>query len=239
MPLPPEHRFRFFVFVIESPSEIDIYKRRSEGEVVKQVADLNGIPCVVRTAISQQACMACFQIGLKEARASYPGYTPVIHISAHGNSEGIQLSNGHVMDWDELKEHFRPVNQDLNNFLVVCMSSCEGYAGIRMAMENDTAPLPFYALVGCSEKPTWSETAVGYATLYHQLLRGEHIEVAMNAMRTASGNPYFFYQHASATREDWIKRLESSPVEVPPLNGDQCNDANVELDTELRKLLSS
>jgi hypothetical protein len=64
MPLPPEQRTKFFVFVIESPSAVDLYHRRSEGEIVKQAVELNGITCIAKTAISLQAFDACLKIGL-------------------------------------------------------------------------------------------------------------------------------------------------------------------------------
>ena len=209
MPVPPEQRIQFFVFVIESPSAVDLYHRRSEGEIIRQAVELNGIKCVVKTAISLQAFNACLKVGLVEEMSSRHGFMPLLHISAHGSNDGIQLSDGYTMPWDELREHLRPVNEALDGSLVVCMSSCEGYAGIRMAMTNDESPLPFFALIGCSEKPTWGETAVAYATLYHQLWRGEHVSDAVNAMCVASGNHMFFLQHAENSRKGYIEYINS------------------------------
>jgi len=209
MPFPPEQRVRFFVFVIESPSAADLYHRRSEGEIVRQAVELNGISCVVKTAISAQAFDACLKVGLAEAMSQMPGFVPLLHISAHGNAHGIQLSDGYSMPWAELKDHLRPVNQALGGSLVVCMSSCEGYAGIRMAMHIEEAELPYLALIGCGAQPTWGETAVGYATLYHHLWRGEHISDAVQAMRVASGNNFFFLEHAEKSRQDYITHINT------------------------------
>ncbi len=208
-PLPADQRIKFFVFVIESPSAVDLYHRRSEGEIVRQAVELNGIHCIVKTAISPTAFNACLKVGLSEAMAALPGFIPLLHISAHGDSNGIQLSDGYVMSWEELKTHLRPVNQALGGSLVVCMSSCEGYSGIRMAMNLDETDLPYFALVGCGSKPTGGETAVGYATLYHQLWRGEHIAEAVQAMRIASGNQLFFLEHAEKSRQGYIEFLNT------------------------------
>lgn len=207
MPLPPENRIRFFVFVIESPSAPDLYHRRSEGDIVRQAVELNGIKCVVKTAISLTAFDACLKIGLSEAMASMTGYIPLLHISAHGNANGIQLSDGHVMPWAELKDHLRPVNAALDGSLVVCMSSCEGYSGIRMAMHPEESDLPYFALVGCGAQPTWGETAVAYATFYHQLWRGEYISDAVTAMQVASGNQQFFLEHAEQSRLAYLNHI--------------------------------
>lgn len=209
MPLPPEQRIKFFVFVIESPSATDLYHRRSEGDIVRQAVELNGIKCVVKTAISRDAFDACLKIGLAEAVNQMSGFLPLLHVSAHGNTDGIQLSDGYVMPWTELKDHLRPVNQALGGSLVVCMSSCEGYAGICMAMHLHEPDLPYFALIGCGAKPTWGETAVAYATLYHQLWRGEHINDAVQAMRVASGNNHFFLEHAQTARQGYIEYLNT------------------------------
>ena len=40
MPVPQEERLKFFVYVIESPSPVDLYHRRSEGEIIRQAAFL-------------------------------------------------------------------------------------------------------------------------------------------------------------------------------------------------------
>lgn len=209
MPLPLEQRVRFFVFVIESPSATDIYHRRSEGDIVRQAVELNGISCVVKTAISLQAFEACLKVGLAEAMNQMSGFIPLLHISAHGNAHGIQLSDGYAMPWAELKDLLRPVNQALGGSLVVCMSSCEGYAGVRMAMHIDEVELPYLALIGCGAQPTWGETAVGYATFYHHLSRGEHISDAVRAMCVASGNNNFLLRHAETSRQDYIEYINT------------------------------
>lgn len=45
MVVPPDKRLKFFVFVIESPSAVDLYHRRTEGEVIRQAVNLNQIWC--------------------------------------------------------------------------------------------------------------------------------------------------------------------------------------------------
>lgn len=237
MPLPPEQRIKFFVFVIESPSAVDLYHRRSEGEIVRQAVALNGIECVVKTAISLDAFGACLRIGLSEAMKRSPGYVPLLHISAHGDSQGIQLSDGYVMTWQELREHLRPVNEALDGSLIVCMSSCEGYSGIRMAMDATDETFPFFALIGTGNKPTWSETAVGYATFYHQLCRGEHIDVAVKAMQIASGNSTFWLQHAENSRRTYLEHINTvSPVEATATLEQLVTDSSLEDQENLKRL---
>lgn len=210
MPLPLEQRIKFFVFVIESPSAVDLYHGRSEGDLIRQAVELNSILCIRKIAITLHAFVACLKIGLSEAMSAHPGFMPVLHISAHGDKNGIQLSDGHIVDWESLREYLHPINRALGGSLIVCMSSCEGYMGVRMAMYPEDHEFPYYALIGCSSKPTWAETAVAFATLYHQLCRGEYISDCVDAMRVASGNQMFWLEHAASTRQSYIEFINQS-----------------------------
>jgi hypothetical protein len=163
----PENRLKFFVFVVESPSPVDLYHRRSEGEIIRQAVYLNQIPCTVRTAVNLESFEAALKIGLSEEMEKYNGLIPILHISAHGFSEGIQLSDGTVITWGNLRKLLAPINNALNNSLLICLSCCEGYSGIRMAMFIEDESYPFYTIVANSGKPLWSDTAVAYSTFYH------------------------------------------------------------------------
>src|SRR5258705_8448442 len=85
-------KYIFFVYVVESPSAPDIYHGRSEGGLVVNALGLDAIPCVSRTAINREAFVAALRIGLTEAMKEFPGRYPILHLSAHGSNEGIQLS---------------------------------------------------------------------------------------------------------------------------------------------------
>ncbi len=54
-------------------------------------------------------------------------------------------------------------------------------------MSIDESPLPFLALIGSWEKPTWSDTAVAFSAFYHRLHKGAHVKEAVLAMNVASG----------------------------------------------------
>ena len=78
-----------------------------------------------------------------------------------------------------------------------------------MGMDKNAIDHPYFALIGCSKKPTWGETAVAYATFYHQLSRGEFINDATEAMRIASGNRCFFLEHSENTHKTFVEFLSS------------------------------
>ena len=227
--------FRFFVYIVESPSAVDLYHKRSESDLLKQAINLNQIPCIDRVAISREAFVAAIRVGLYEEMKSFPGLIPVLHISAHGFSEGIQLSSGEIIEWAFLRELFKPVNTALKGNLLVCMSSCEGYSGSRMAMVTDDSEFPFYAIVGNCQKPTWSETAIAFATFYHLVAKGRYIIDSVEAMKIASGNDSFYITTAEESRQGYLEYIENLDAEEVQEKLEQ--DVQDEPPNQLSKLL--
>lgn len=203
---PPKKKQKFFVFIIESPA---INERESEGNIIKHAVKQNGIPCFLETISALSEFEDCL-FKLNDAMNDHPDCMPILHISAHGNDEGIGLSNNDYINWDKLREMLRPVNEASNNeSLILCMSSCNGYRAVDMAMHpNKNQNLPYFALIGTDNKPTWTETKKAYETLYDQLYLGKHIDTAVKAMSHASGHE-FWVKNSEKTRQDYIDLINS------------------------------
>ena len=177
--------------------------------MLRQAINLNQISCTLRLAVNMEAFTAAIRIGLYEAMEAIPNSIPILHISAHGFSNGIQLSSGEVILWHQLRELLIPVNQALSGSLIVCMSTCEGYSGSRMAMVPEADSHPFWAIIGNSGKPSWPETAVAFATLYHLIANGRFIKDSVEAMRIASGNGNFFVTTAEESKQQYLEHIEN------------------------------
>jgi len=208
---PPEP-LKFFVHVIESPSPVDLYKGTSEGTLVQRAVALDGIPCVVRTAVNTEAFTAALRVGLAEAMRERPEHMPVVHISAHGNASGIQLTSGEVITWLQLRELLDPISQTLNGFLLLCMSACEGYSACQMAMRLDGDGHPYFALVANHGRPTWGDTAIAYAAFYHRLAQGTPIPDSVAAMKSASGNECWICETAEESRNAFAEYVKTASL---------------------------
>jgi hypothetical protein len=204
-------KFTFFVYIVESPSAPDLYHGRSEGERVANTLRLDDVPCVTRTAINEEAFIAALRVGLPEAMKLFPGRHPVLHLSAHGSSAGLQLSSGQVIYWHELRGLLTPINQSLGA-LLLCMSACEGYSACQMAMQEGNAPHPYFVMVGNCGTPTWSDTAVAYLTFYHLLAKGRAIPDAVAAMSAASGDSKWLVETADASKQGYIEFIKAQNI---------------------------
>jgi hypothetical protein len=204
-----DEKLLFFVYIIESPSAVDIYHGRSEGGLVARAIDLDGIPSVTRTVINPTAFAAAIRIGLPQVMKLYPNRLPIIHLSAHGAKHGIQLSDGQEIVWNQLRDLLVPINESLGGCLLLCMSACDGYSACQMAMEEGDGPHPFFSMVGNYGKPTWADTAVAYSAFYHHLCNGKHVWEAVEAMKAASGNDEWAHQTAEESKRGYLEYIQS------------------------------
>jgi hypothetical protein len=236
--LPPEKRVKFFVFVIESPSDHDLYNDISEGDILKEAIKLDRISCVKKVTITRIAFEACLKFGIRDEMGLHQGQIPIIHISCHGAESGIQLSNNEVINWEELSKLLAPLNKALNGSLLLCMSSCKGFAACKMAMRVDEPDSPFFAVVGSSGEPTWSDTAVAYASFYHLIAKGALIVDAVKAMNVATGVGNFVQTTASEARKSFLEALAKiNTVQVrKELDESSKNDPQVDLVKGLKQL---
>jgi hypothetical protein len=191
----------FFVYIIESPSPQDLLDGRTEGRSLQEAFQLSRIPHVYNLVTNKEMFLEVFSNRLEKAVRSL-NRLPVVHISVHGSPQGIELTDGTPIYWDELRQILCPLEQAAPGQLLLCMSSCFGFSGSRMVMLNpSTNELPFSALVGNSHKPSWSDAAVAYITLYHLLFKQVPLAQAVEAMKIASGDSNFWYTYGHEVQQ--------------------------------------
>lgn len=206
-PTPPQ----FFVHVIESPSSQDLLDGRTEGRVLIEALALSEVPATYNLVTNRSTLDTAIGDRLKNAIDKHKAF-PVIHLSLHGNDQGIALTNGEFLTWHELREILLPINQVFGNGLLVCLSSCYGAAGCRMAM-YENKPLPFCALVGHPESATWSDSAIAFVTFYHRISKGATFTMAVEAMKVASGDDRFILSVGKAVQQDYGEYLTQNRID--------------------------
>ncbi len=219
-----EHPWRIFVYIVESPSAEDVQDNRSEGSLIQRALTLIGIDSHVLIAVDRTRFREALQKGFFETWIEKGGKNPLLHISAHGTGQGLQLTNGDFVSWAELRGLLVPLNRAMNGNLMVSMSSCSGYTGCMMAMSAD-ADLPFLLLVGNTGKPTWSETAIAYMTFYHHVFRGSDLSVGISAMKAASGNDQFKDVFGFHARQCFLNFVDN-PKSLPEVENKMSEDGN-------------
>lgn len=190
-----------FVYVIESPSSTDLLDGRTEGNVLTGSLQLADIPHEYSLVTDLASLRESLDNRLRAAARKY-NKVPIIHMSMHGNIDGVQLTSNEFVTWADLRNELLPVMRAVKSTLLVCMSSCVGIAGCRMAMNIDN-DANFWALVGNTGTATWSDAAMAYASFYHLFFKGFNLNVCVDSMKVASGDHNFVYHLGEQTRLNW------------------------------------
>ena len=195
------HKLQLTLGIIEAPSPDDIFYGRTEGRVLCETLGSTPIPMSYNVAVNQPKLINA--LALCRQHSQSPGVLPILHLSMHGNEEGVELTDGSFLHWQQLRHLLLPVGQGK---LLLCMSSCYGFSGCRMAMFDDGLS-PFLAIVGHRGKANLSDLAIGYSAFYHRLFKGALLPIAFEAMKQASGDIEFEYITGQLAQETYRKEL--------------------------------
>ena len=203
--------FPFKVHIIESPSPTDFLEGRQEGDALYRILKLGGIAVTEpQTVITGDVFRKV--IGDLTAHFTKAGMVPplpILHISAHGDENGIAFSApNEILKWEDLGNILQPLSAAIGGNLLVCMSSCYGHSGYKMARRITTHP--FHTLIGPTADIVWSDTLIAYSTFYHQLFsKSIDIPNAVTSMHTASGLPAGTFQviHGEDVRKGFLEAI--------------------------------
>jgi len=200
---------RAFVYIVESPSSADLFDGRTEGGVLRETLKLAEVRAEYRLATNVgffDKAIGEELLGLANAsKADSTAYLPMLHISAHGNPDGIELTDGTFLHWDDLRLRLHPINEALNGLLIVGLSSCHGSSGLRMAAW-ETGPRPFGLLFGHHGEASWSDLALGFAVFYHRFICiNSGLAKSLDAMRAASGSDNFQVWWGPGVQQGWTE----------------------------------
>jgi len=184
------------IYIVESPSPDDLFNNRKEGEALTKALELIGCNFHYFLTVDKTN----FEKSLLEIAqlhsSKYKKTMPIIHLSAHGSEQGIALTNGVIITWDELGRYLTPINVAvLKRSLVLCMSSCYG-----LSMKIIGEGIPYLLLVSFDGSPSWRETIVGFIAFYNILGKESDFVKATEAARIASGNETFTWVAGKSVR---------------------------------------
>ena len=200
-----------FVHIIESPSANDLLDGRTEGRALSEILSLAKIPHFYSLATSWETFNTALDTRLIKAYDHFQ-QPPILHLSMHGDQEGVGLTDNTFISWAELQELLTPLTNAMQGGLLICMSSCFGSSGCRMAMHEGTAQ-PFWALVGNNYSVSWEDAAVAYVTFYHLLFKGIPVEQCVDRMKSASNDHNFEVWSGHEVKAVWTEHMRKLRIE--------------------------
>lgn len=204
-----------FVYIVESPSPIDLLDDRREGYTLRESLRVSRVAGCYYLAVNRETFELALTARIQQALQNFRT-APVIHISAHGCEDGIVLTDGMLITWRELRALLQPLHDLFAGGLIVGLSACQSYAGMQMAMYDEQGQ-PFMALVSHMASPTWAKAALGFSTFYQRFFDGLPIDQCLNAMRAGAHDGEFCVWQGEKIRADWLARTHEKVLAgMPP-----------------------
>jgi hypothetical protein len=185
------------VYVVESPAPQDLLMENQEGNALHAALRQARIPCRYYLATNKEMFVQALKFiagqRLHAVKNNYPPQQIALHISAHGNEDGIVLTDQEFIRWDELHASLLDfARQALAYFeeakvssIILCMSSCVGLAAAKMGEKEER---PFMTLVAPCRNVLWSDCLVSFLTFYNLfLLKNLPCIEAIRGMNSAAG----------------------------------------------------
>lgn len=191
------------IYIIESQSDRDILHKRTEGKALSSGLELANINHEYYQVISKKTLNECFDLIIKDILTNKPkgvdAIIPYLHFSAHGNEDGIGLTNGDFIDWNMLRDKFDYLNSKIGmvktdpndpkseiSILHVCLSVCKGFYG--KVIQGSLNESKYVVLIGPVEAVDWSDSLIAFMTFYHNIIyKGYKQKESVKRMNLAAG----------------------------------------------------
>lgn len=161
--------------VIDAIDKASLKRLGFEADALRKALEDTSIHIVPHTANDVATLIEAIN-DVRTYRASYidPRHAvPYIHISCHGNKNGLEVGETEEMSWRALSEALLPLLETTDYHLALSLSSCWGYRGGELAYvmsEDYRKRRPYYSLVGPTKKEKIPKLLTTFAEFYRQLL---------------------------------------------------------------------
>lgn len=136
------------MFIVESPSIQDCAVDRHEGGAIGELCKLLELPAVTRDV----ACKADLELAGKLYAKSG---SDMLHISAHGCGDGIGLTDGTFVTWDDFFDIFK-----FPPGAILSFSSCSTLVGGKLLECAAGQAFPPSRIFGYEDTVTWADGAI-------------------------------------------------------------------------------
>jgi hypothetical protein len=184
------------VFIIESSYPKDFYGRELDGIAAQGILNILGVRNELRFALDRRH----FKKAIAEAKALN---STVIHLSCHGDQNGVALANNYQPTWEKFASFFQ--NNGWCPKALVMSSCCGATSGIRNAFKNK--PKRPTIIFGSSDERSYGEYTVAWAVLYHRFKRdGIDKDSAQQALKEINAvvSDKFLYRRWSSSRHEYL-----------------------------------
>jgi hypothetical protein len=182
------------VYIIESPGDMDLLEKRTEGKALSNILEMSEIPYEYYLTTTKNVLKQVFEIikeDILELQEEYLFVWPIIHVSCHGNEDGIGLTDGSFIPWSYLNDFLSVVNvcfdeADPVSPIVLSMSSCYGLHAIKTDWQKRGERSPFAFVLGHEDTILWDEALIAFSVFFHHFVNKKSTsEIALQCMNAS------------------------------------------------------
>lgn len=148
------------ILIIESRSPTDIFDDRFEAGTLKQILKLQQVHSKHIEVVDRKHLEKAIKFAEKE-------HIRYVHLSAHGNPDGFELTDGTSITWKEFDELAWPFLKNT----CLCFSSCSVGQGADNIFNIHKSFCN--AIVAPTRDIGWGEALVAFSAFYHRALSTE------------------------------------------------------------------
>jgi hypothetical protein len=190
------------VYIIESPSFIDLLDNRKEGEALSRILDLSQIKNIVYSVSDIQTLELALDRIADDILKDRRDYGAVhLHFSLHGNKQGIALSDTSTLTWKTFFPYIKTLNDKIGYIetnglrispTVLVFSVCDGYYAKEIKSFDEENCTTYTALIGPENPVEWADSLLAYSIYYHNAIyKSTGQKIALSNMNTAIGIDVF------------------------------------------------
>jgi hypothetical protein len=170
------------IHILESPSSEDRKADRREGYALGEMLKLSGIKYEYYDINNLSDFEESFQTltaKIKERQADYGAVN--LHISMHGNANGVGLTSGEFVSWEKFAEELKKMASVLGQITIpqvnlkfcpigLHFSACDGVNAHKIDNFADENEALFIHVLGPNKAVAWDDSLIAFMTFYHNLL---------------------------------------------------------------------
>lgn len=172
------------VYIIESPTSDEISKGINEGAGLSKAFASSGIDHKLYNVADVSGLRSAIEeITTDVSQIKFRLAAVTIHISMHGNDEGIGLTSGDFVTWKDLAELLRIlfakafIPREVYGIrlcpLTLCFSTCHGLSAERINDYTTEDESLFQYIVGPVEAVTWANAEKAFVEFHRHTLDGK------------------------------------------------------------------
>lgn len=205
------------VYILESPGDIDLLEKRTEGKALSNVLEISEIPYEYYLVTTKNVFEQVFEMikeDILELQDEYLFAWPIIHISCHGNKDGIGLTDNDFISWSDLNNLLSVVNVCFDEGepispILLSMSSCYGLHAIKTDWEKREEHSPFACVLGHEDKILWDDALIAFSVFFHHYVNKKSTAiVALECMNASINLPDHFKLFFSTEYNEHFKDME-------------------------------